>query len=160
MRSIEQRLAALEAKVRDLEAAQAIRATLSRYAAAVDEMRRDELRALFATDAVVRIPVWNVDVAGIDAIMAFYDTYWSRFERPRRYFANEELRVGGNDATCFMYWHVTQERNGVPVLGWGTYHWQFRQVDGGWRIAGVLITILAMTTLAAGWAAANRFTDA
>jgi ketosteroid isomerase-like protein len=160
MSVIEQRLATLEAKVRDLEAAQAIRATLSQYAVAVDEKRPERLRTLFAADAVVRIPAWNVDVAGIDAVMAFYDTYWNRFDRPRRYFANEDLRIAGSDATCFMYWHVTQERNGLPVLGWGTYDWQLRQLDGAWRIASVLITILAMTTLAAGWGGANRFTDA
>ena len=160
MSTIEQRLAALEGKVRDLEAAQSIRTTLSQYASAVDEKLPERLRALFTADSVVRIPAWNVDVAGIDAVMAFYDTYWGRFDHPRRYFANEDLRVAGDDATCFMYWHVTQERNGVPVLGWGTYHWQFRHVAGTWRIAGVLITILAMTTLPAGWARANRFTDA
>ncbi len=160
MSTIERRLAALEGRVRDLEAAQAIRAMLSQYASAVDEKLPERLHALFTADSVVRIPAWNVDVAGIDAVMAFYDTYWNRFDHPRRYFANEDLRVTGNDATCFMYWHVAQERNGLPVLGWGTYDWQFRQVDGAWRIAGVLITILAMTTLAAGWAGANRFTDA
>ena len=93
MSTIEQRLAALEAKVRDLEAAQAIRTILSQYAIAVDEKRPDQLRPLFAGESVVRIPAWKVDVAGIDAVMAFYDTYWERFDHPRRYFANEDLRV-------------------------------------------------------------------
>jgi len=135
-------------------------AACARYAVAVDEKQPDALHTLFTPDARVEIPAWSVDVTGLAAVMAFYTDYWARFEQPRRYFANEDYCVSGDAATCFMYWHVTQERHGQSVLGWGTYDWRFRRTGTCWQIAGVLIAIRAMTTLPAGWAGDCRFTDA
>lgn len=159
MQDIEQRLARLEREVAALNDQQALRALLSAYAVAVDEHDPPALSKLFTTDARVRIPAWQVDEQGVDAVMAFYDRYWARYQRPRRYFANDDTRIEGDEASTFMYWHVTQESAANSVLGWGTYHWRFRRVDGEWRIAEVLISILAMTTLAAGWAGEAKFTD-
>jgi SnoaL-like domain len=159
MTTIEQRLACLEQEVGELRDAQALRTLLSQYAIAVDDKRPDLLRSLFTDDAALRIPAWQVEVTGIEAVMAFYAQYWARFDQRRRYFANDDTRVNGDHATVFMYWHVTQESGESSVLGWGTYHWQFVRVAGAWRIADVLISILAMTTLAAGWAGANKFAE-
>lgn len=160
MISIEQRLAHLELQVGELQAAQALRTVLSQYALAVDDKRPDLLRALFTPDVQVQIPAWQVDVAGLDAVMAFYDDYWARFDQPRRYFANDTTRIDGDTAKVFMYWHVTQERGVSSVLGWGTYDWEFVRNGDEWRIAAVLISIRAMTTLDAGWAGEHKFTDA
>ena len=160
MISIEQRFAQLEQQVDELQAVQALRTVLSQYAVAVDDKRPDLLRTLFTPDARVQIPAWQVDVAGLDAVMAFYDEYWSRFEQPRRYFANDTTRINGDIAKVFMYWHVTQERGLSSVLGWGTYDWEFVRNGADWRIAAVLISIRAMTTLDAGWAREHKFTDA
>ena len=157
--TVEERLARVEHDLQELHAQSAIRRTLSQYAIAVDEKRREWLRELFATDASLRIPVWNIDVSGKAAVMAFYEDYWRRFDNPRRYYANEDIAVRGNDATAFMYWHVTQERNGQSIIGWGTYEWSFRRHEARWQIASVVINLQAMTTLAAGWAGAARFTD-
>ena len=159
MTTIEQRLTQLEQEVGELKDGQALRTVLSQYAIAVDDQRPELLRTLFTDDARVHIPAWQVDVNGVDAVMAFYDQYWTRFAHPRRYFANDDTRINGDTATVFMYWHVTQESGDSSVLGWGTYHWQFHRVAGQWRIASVLIAILAMTTVAAGWAGERKFTD-
>ena len=157
--TIEQRLARLEEEVRDLTAQHAVRRTLSQYAIGVDEKRSDILRKLFTDDATLKIPEWNIDVSGKTDVMAFYDYYWSRFDNPRRYYANEDIAIQSDSATAFMYWHVTQERDGKPYLGWGTYEWTFRRRADAWQIASVVINLLAMTTLAAGWAGSNRFSD-
>lgn len=159
MQDFEQRLARLEREVAELRDGQALRALLSAYAVAVDDQQPGALRGLFTTDAGIRIPAWQVEERGVDAVMAFYDRYWARYQRPRRYFANDDTRIEGDTARTFMYWHVTQEHGASSVLGWGTYHWTFRRVDGAWRIADVLISILAMTTLAAGWAGEAKFSD-
>ncbi len=159
MNAIEQRLAQLEQQVGELQAVLALRTVLSQYAIAVDDKRPELLRTLFTHDARVRIPAWQVDVVGIDAVMAFYDEYWARFDQPRRYFANDDTRISGDTAKVFMYWHVTQERGMSSVLGWGSYDWDFVRSQGQWRIAGVLISIRAMTTLDAGWAGKHKFTD-
>ena len=157
---IDERLARIANDLRALHAHHDIRRTLSQYAIAVDDQRPDLLRTLFAQDATLRVPVWNIDVSGKVAVMAFYDDYWDRFKNPRRYYANENIAARGDGATAFMYWHVTQERNGTSILGWGTYEWAFRRHRDEWQIASVVINLLAMTTLAAGWAGLARFTDA
>ena len=158
--TIAARLAALESRVTELADGQALRALLSQYAIGVDDKRPALLRSLFTHDARVQIPAWQVDVVGLEEIMAFYERYWARFDQPRRYYANDDTRIRGDRAHTFMYWHVTQEERGVPVIGWGTYDWNFLRVDGRWLIDCVLISIRAMTTLEAGWGGAARFTDA
>ncbi|MEQ8663098.1 MAG: nuclear transport factor 2 family protein [Gammaproteobacteria bacterium] len=155
MNTIEERLAALEREVAALRADNDIRTVLSHYAIGVDEKRPHLLRELFADDAVLGVPAWAVEVHGVEAIMQFFENYWGRFDNPRRYYANEDIRVAGDRASAFMYWHVTQELGTESVLGWGTYEWGFRRrnSDGRWLIARETVHIRAMTTLAAGWAA-------
>lgn len=157
---LEKRIATLEGEVRDLRSQHEIRATLSRYAVGVDDKSPELLRALFTADASLRIPEWNIAVQGIQDVMGFYDYYWGRFDCPRRYYANEEISLEGDCGTAFMYWHVTQERSGKSVLGWGTYEWGFRRESAHWLISSVVINLRAMTTLDAGWAGLNKFTDA
>jgi len=154
MSTIESRLDALEREVAALRADNDIRAVLAHYAIGVDEKRPHLLRELFTDDAVLGVPAWSVEVNGLDAIMQFFENYWGRFDNPRRYYANEDIRVDGDRATAFMYWHVTQEHGRDSVLGWGTYDWAFRRraADGRWLIEREVVHIRAMTTLAAGWA--------
>ena len=158
MPTVEQRLDRLEREVAVLTATEAIRRTLSRYAVGVDEKRPEILADIFADDAVLTVPAWDVDLDGKDAILNFFAKYWSRFDNPRRYTANEDFTVDidGGTATAFMYWHVTQESAGDSYLGWGTYDWVFRRAGGDWLIAGEVVHIHAMTTLARGWAGPDR----
>lgn len=153
MSDLTSRVEALEAEVGRLRADNDIRTLLSRYAIGVDEKRPHLLRELFTEDAVLAVPAWSVEVVGPDAILQFFENYWGRFDNPRRYYANEDIRIEGNNAEAFMYWHVTQEQGQDSVLGWGTYNWRFLRSDTGvWLISREEVHIRAMTTLAAGWA--------
>lgn len=152
MGTVEERLIALETEVTELRGIDAVRRVLSRYAVGVDSKRPGILRDLFDSDAVLTIPNWNIEARGRDAVMAFFDDYWRRFDNPRRYYANEEITVRGIHAEAFMYWHVTQSRGDDSVLGWGSYEWGFKQIEDRWLITKEVVHILAMTTLAAGWA--------
>lgn len=156
MNSIEQRLHALEREVAALRADNEIRTVLAQYAVGVDEKRPHMLRTLFANDAVLGVPAWSVEVQGLEAIMQFFENYWRRFDNPRRYYANESIKVEGGRATATMYWHVTQEQGDESVLGWGTYDWSFRCEAGHWLIEREIVHVRAMTTLSAGWAGHTR----
>ena len=153
MNDIEARLAALETEVGALRAINDIRAVLSRYAIGVDEKRVEVLREIFADDAYLGVPAWQAEHHGAGAIMTFFETYWARFDNPRRYYTNEDIKVEGDNATAFMYWHVTQDLGDISVLGWGTYDWGFVRRDQHWLIQREIVHIHAMTTLADGWAA-------
>ena len=156
MPTIEQRLNKLEREVAELRAQDSIRQTLSLYAVGVDEKRPEILADIFADDAVLKIPEWDVELTGKDAILNFFAEYWSRFDTPRRYYANEKFAINGvadgDTATAFMYFHVTQARNGESYMGWGTYDWGFRRAGERWMITFETANIRAMTTLAQGWA--------
>lgn len=153
---IQQRIVALEQQVSVLQAENKIRRTLSDYAVAVDEKQAQHLASLFAEDAAIRIPEWNIHMSGREKIMEFYDYYWKRFGHPRRYFSHDVFDISDNTATAFMYWHVTQEQDGDSILGWGSYNWNFRRQEGRWLISELTINILAMTSLAEGWAGSSR----
>ena len=126
MPTIEQRLDDLEHEVGVLRAEDSIRQTLSQYAVGVDDRRPEILAEIFADDAVLTVPAWNIERTGKDAILEFFSGYWTRFETPHRYYANEVFTVNGlvdgDTASAFMYWHLTQARDGKSYLGWGSYY--------------------------------------
>jgi ketosteroid isomerase-like protein len=156
MLTVEQRLANLEREIAVLQAKDDIRQTLSLYAVGVDDKRPEILTNIFAEDAVLKVPEWDVERVGKEAVIGFFNEYWKRFDTPRRYYANEDFDIkgtnDGNTATAFMYWHVTQAREGRSYLGWGTYDWGFRRAGERWLITHETVDIRAMTTLAKGWA--------
>jgi hypothetical protein len=150
------RLARLERRVVTLEAVEGVRHTLSDYARALDERRPELLDRLFADDChLVTIP-WGADTRGKARMRRAFDRYWARFANPRRYYANEAIRVDGETATAFMYWFVTQDDGDRSAIGWGTYDWTFRLEDGTWKISELVIRVLTMTTLDRGWAIPDR----
>jgi hypothetical protein len=159
MASVEERLSAVEQELRVLLAKDALRKVLSRYAVGVDSKRPEILRDLFHPEASLTVPNWNIEERGRDAVMVFFENYWSRFDNPRRYYANEEFTVVGSRAEAFMYWHVTQERDGDSVLGWGSYEWGFQLVENNWLISKEVVHILAMTTLVDGWAGSSTLSS-
>lgn len=158
MPTIEQRLDVLEREVAILRAREGMRKTLSQYAVGVDDKRPEILADIFAEDAVLKVPEWNVELSGKEAVLSFFTEYWSRFDTPRRYTANEDFVLEGSGmnegdtARAFMYWHVTQARDGESYLGWGSYEWGFRKTGERWLIIREVVDIHAMTTLSKGWA--------
>jgi hypothetical protein len=153
---LEARLALLEKRVATLEAVEGVRHTLSEYARALDERRPDLLDRIFTDDChLVTIP-WGADSQGKARMLRVFDRYWARFSNPRRYYANEAIRVDGETATAFMYWFVTQDDGDRSAIGWGTYDWVFRLEGGAWKISELVIRVLTMTTLDRGWAIPDR----
>jgi|TARA_B110000196_G_C20677795_1_gene444963 hypothetical protein len=152
MATVEERLHTLEEQVRVLNAKDAVRRVLSRYAVGVDGKRPEILREIFDSEAILSVPNWNIEERGREAILTFFADYWSRFDNPRRYYANEDITVAGSRAEAFMYFHVTQERDDESILGWGSYEWGFKFDNGNCLITKEVVHILAMTTLEEGWA--------
>jgi len=153
---LETRLAALEGRVAALEAVEGVRRTLCLYARGLDERRLDLLEAVFAEDCHLRTTPWGADARGRDRVFRTFERYWARFANPRRYYANEDIRVAGESATAFSYWFVTQEDGDRSVIGWGTYDWAFRLEADGWKVTALAVTVLAMTSLDRGWAVPDK----
>jgi hypothetical protein len=154
--SLEDRLAALEQRVATLEGVEGVRRALSLYARGVDERRTDLLEQLFAEDCHLQTVPWGADTRGRARVLLGLQRYWERFQHPRRYYANENIRVDGDRATAFTYWFVTQDDRDRSVIGWGTYEWAFRLEGGAWRATELIIRVLTMTTLDRGWAIPDK----
>ncbi len=156
MADLEARVAELERRLGMVEAAEGVRRTLSLYARAIDERRPELFPEIFDADCrLVTVP-WGADTRGLEKLRRTFERYWTRFANPRRYYANESITVDGDTATAFSYWFVTQEDGDRSVIGWGTYDWAFRREDRAWKARGLVIHILAMTTLDKGWAGPDR----
>ncbi len=153
---LEARLAELERRVAELEAMEGVRRTLCLYARGIDERRRELIEQIFAEDCHLTTDPWGADARGRDRVLRAFEGYWKRFGNPRRYYANEDIRVEGGRATAFSYWFVTQEDGDRSVIGWGTYDWAFRLEDETWKVTRLAIRILAMTTLDRGWAVPDK----
>jgi ketosteroid isomerase-like protein len=157
---LERRLAALERRVAELEAAEGVRRTMSDYARALDERRPELLERIFTDDCHLVTQPWGADSHGKARMLRLFDRYWQRFANPRRYYANEAITIAGDTATAFTYWFVTQDDGDRSAIGWGTYDWTFRRESGMWKIGELVIRILTMTTLDRGWAIPDRIMSA
>jgi hypothetical protein len=49
---------------------------------------------------LVTVP-WGAAARGRDRILRTFERYWERLRRSRRYYANEDIRVEGDEATAF-----------------------------------------------------------
>jgi hypothetical protein len=154
--ALEARLAELERRVAALEGVEGVRLTLSDYARALDERRPDLLERIFTDDCHLVTTPWGADTRGRARMLRAFERYWARFGNPRRYYANEAIRVDAAAATAFTYWFVTQDDGDRSAIGWGTYDWAFRREGGAWRISELVIRVLTMTTLDRGWAIPDR----
>ncbi len=154
--NLEATVAELRRRVEALEAVEGVRKTLSLYARGLDEHRREVLERIFAADCRLKTIPWGADTRGKERILLGFERYWARFSNPRRYYANEDIAVDGETAKAFTYWWVTQEDGDQSVIGWGTYDWAFRLDGGIWKVTELIIHVLAMTTLAKGWAIPDR----
>ena len=154
--SVEDRITELERRVARLERIEGVRRTLSLYARALDEHRPELFDEVFDRDCHLKTIPWGADTRGRDKLLRSFERYWAHFQNPRRYYANEAITIEGETAKAFTYWFVTQEEGTESVIGWGTYDWAFRLEGGAWKVTELVIHILAMTTLARGWAIPDK----
>jgi len=150
--TLEERIEALERRQNLLRARQEIWHTITRYARGIDEMRPEELEAIFTDDAVSQTHPWTRRLAGKALVVKGFRNYQRTFQRPRRFITNEQIHVN-DDGTAmgFANWFVVQSHEGKSYYGWGSYDWKFRYEDRSWKISEMIVTIDCMTTLDRGW---------
>lgn len=152
--NLEERVAALQKQVEELQSREAIRHIVGQYARCIDEDRVEELKDLFTEDAILQNLPWNDrPIQGWPTILKAFRNYRRTFDHPRRYIANEQIQVHGDTASATSYWSVTQAYRGQSWYGSGTYEWGFRREGGQWKISRFIIKIEIMTTLDKGWGA-------
>lgn len=152
LQDLQRQLEQLQARVRDLEAVEAVRDVIARYSWAVDNEDDAELAAIFTEDA----SVWNKwrdqTYAGREAIIRFFHQHRATFKFTNRISnLNERIQVNGEAAIGQAYHLVMYTHAGDSYIGWGTYEWDFRLQGGSWRITKMLIKQVLYSTLDKGW---------
>ncbi len=149
----EERLAAMERRISELEGKEGIRDTIGRYAQGVDENNPDELKSIFTEDCDFYDGWRQSRFQGKEEIVnTVYGNYWSTFRHQRRHIVNERINVKGTIGTASAYFFVLQAQDGESCLALGDYNWEFRLEDGVWKIARMEINMHTATTLERGWA--------
>lgn len=145
-------VAALEKRVRDLEAIEGIRDTIARYSWAVDTEDWAGILEIFSEDSVIENRWRKKDYVGNKAILEFVQQHRARFKFTNRMSnLNERIKVAGDTATADSYALVMYTINGESRIGWGHYGWQLRKEKDLWRITRLSIDLSLMTTLQRGW---------
>ena len=155
----ETRLARLEAQTRTLTSKDAIWRLMARYARAVDEEDDEDLAAIFTTDATCETVPWSKGKVyeGRDSIVRLFKGYQKRFRHRKRFVANELIDVlDDSNATGWSNWLVVHANEADSYIGWGSYDWGFRRDGDTWRINRFVVHVECMTTLANGWADAQK----
>ena len=149
---LQQQVAALEKRVRDLEAREAIRDLTARYAWTIDTEDWAGFGAIYAEDAVIDHSKWrSTSYKGREAIVNFGKAHRDRMLNTNRMVLNERISVNGDKANAEAYFLYMYNRDGDSWIGWGVYKWEFRNIKGAWLISRMTLLPNTITTLAKGW---------
>lgn len=153
----DERVEQLEARLRRMEDMEAVRRLLGIYCSALDARDGRTMETLFALDARLAVPTWNLDFQGREAIMRFYEDYFQmEWKDPRHYCANIVIEPEGSGYKSFAYFHETASRGTESVIGWGTLEDVLTYEDNAWKFSSRIITVLALTPITKGWAGPDR----
>ena len=107
---------------------------LYRYASALDRRAYEELRDVFAPDAVVDFGPLGGVRTGHDAIVRFCSRALAPFAAVQHFISN--VVVGPDaSASCYFFAVHVREDSDEPFLVGGTYQDRFVETADGWRIA-------------------------
>jgi len=141
----------VEERLERLEAAEAARRLLARYARACDRQDADAVVALFAPDGEIEIPgtVYN----GVTEIKVFYQQAFTDDPSIKSHIITntETAWRGGGLIAIDAYLLYTAAGDASSVLGWGEYHAIVR-VGAEAAIQRLTISIRRAVDVRQGWA--------
>jgi SnoaL-like protein len=149
---LEARIAALEARVLELEEDRAIRDLLARYGFTADTCQDEAFVELYTTDGRMKVAAnakarrnfgvdeW-IEYEGHDGIRAFI-THPKGHHSPALY--GKSLHLQGNNLVTYVHGDeaaasgyqvaIAVDEDGARLVSAGNNEWQLRKVDGQWRI--------------------------
>ena len=148
------KLAALEGRVRDLEAADEIRNLKAEYAAACDDnYNPDRIATLFVEDAT-----WESQGLGLfegrEAIREFFRGISSHFVFALHYGLNPSIEVTGDTARArwYLFMPCTIGESDQAMWRAGIDDEEYIRVDGRWMFKSKRSAPIFSTTYEQGWA--------
>lgn len=149
---IQEQLAALEKRIRELEAIEGIRDTIARYSWAVDNEDWAGIDAIYTDDAVIENKWRNTEFTGKKDIIKFWQQSRAKMKDSSRMSnLNERITLEGETGKAESYILAMYAYRGESRLALGVYRWQLRYENNMWRIFRMVIAPSLMTTLERGW---------
>lgn len=154
-------LAALLARLDDLESREAIQGLMVSYMAAADakEGKGEKVARLFTEDGKWQSvgphgnPGWAAE--GRAALVKKFDRNVDRMPFSAHFVTNSAVQLSGDTARGqFMYFQACTYRGDQPLWIAGSYDNDFRRVDGQWFISYMRVHNFFTTPYDKGWVAA------
>lgn len=124
-----------------------IAALCSEYTDAAMTRHYDRFAALFAEDAVVRMPDVPVELAGRDAIRAGIERMQGLWEFFVQTTHPGAVQVDGDTATGRAYLQeLGRLRDGRSIVNYAIYHDRYRRTEDGWKFAERIYEIRYLDT--------------
>ena len=130
------RLAALEARVRLLEDQLAVQQLLNRWGPAVDTGESAAAAALWTDDGVMESEIARLDGPAAVAEMVESDGQQALIEQGCAHVAGFPVIAVDGDravATCYSRVYLHQEDGGYEIWRVSANRWEFARTDDGWR---------------------------
>jgi ketosteroid isomerase-like protein len=149
--SDDDRIAALEQRLRLLEDKDEIRALRDAYHSCINDGRYAAIAELFTDDAIVELG-YLATYEGRDAIDAGFRSMGER-ERfyIKQFIHSHAIEVAGDTGTGVSYLEARYGRFGVSYLVSGRYDDRYRRIDGRWRFSEMIASFYYTVPAGVGW---------
>jgi ketosteroid isomerase-like protein len=134
---VQERLAALEERVRLLEDQLAIQRLINGWGPAVDTGNSEAAASLFTDDCILESDLSYLVSPAAIAAMVLGEGHQSLIRDGSAHIAASPIvNVEGDRATAIGYTRVYRHTpDGYEVWRVSANHWEFRRTPGGWRVA-------------------------
>lgn len=150
--NLEERLALLEAEVRQLKDIEEIRSLRLQYHNAMNEHRFEDLAAVFSEDAILDFGVLGAVGEGRETIHTLLSSSSVLLQFVKHFIHNHQIHVSGDNGTGRSYLEARTVSNGKAYNVTGRYDDIYIRTEEGWRFAKMQLTLFYTIPFDQGWA--------
>ncbi len=111
-----------------------IQQLLARYTHCADLLPAEHMRDIFIKDGVFKIEMMDIEVTGIDSIIAFFTEMRAASPHMRHISSNLVIEGDGESATARSYLQVINSEDGAKLEALALYSDTLTKTDSGWRL--------------------------
>ena len=153
--NLEERLATLEAQVRQLTDAESIRRLRFRYHECVNETKLAEIPDLFTDDGDLDFGYLG-KARGKAELKRFFDALPKLLSFVKQFIHNHVVEVQGNHGQGFSYLEAKSVSKGESFLVAARYDDEYEKVNGEWKFKKMHLTPYFTVPHHEGWAQEDR----
>ena len=111
-----------------------IQQLLAHYTHCADLLPAEQMRDVFAEDGVFKVEMMDIEVSGIDNIIAFFKDMREASPHMRHVCSNLVIQGDGDSATARSYLQVINTDGGAKLEALAQYADTLVKTPSGWRL--------------------------